>query len=113
MSPESAEPDLRDQLRAQTERVVELEATLRERMRELVETHEQVRALQADLAVKDAYAAELQLATGIAGPAAAKAGVWVADRGASGLRQLPRVLRAAKRLARRIRALAVHRSSGS
>lgn len=100
MSSDPAEPDLHQQLQVQTERAVELEATLRDRMRELVETHEQVRALRADLAVKDAYVVELQLATGIAGPAAAKAGVWLTDQGAAGLRQLPRALRAARRVLR-------------
>ena len=47
------------------ERVAELDRTLRERITELVESHEAVQALRADLEVKDAYVAHLQASLGV------------------------------------------------
>jgi 2-polyprenyl-3-methyl-5-hydroxy-6-metoxy-1,4-benzoquinol methylase len=59
---------LEEQLRAKTtesERVAELDRTLRERISELVESHEALRAARADLEVKDAYVRHLQGALGL------------------------------------------------
>jgi len=59
---------LEEQLRAKTtesERVVELDRTLRQRVTELVESHEALRAARADLEVKDAYVRHLQASLGL------------------------------------------------
>ena len=59
---------LEEQLRAKTtesERVTELDRTLRQRVTELVESHEALRAARADLEVKDAYVRHLQGALGL------------------------------------------------
>ena len=59
---------LEEQLRAKTtesERVAELDRTLRQRVTELVESHEALRAARADLDVKDAYVRHLQASLGL------------------------------------------------
>jgi len=50
----------------QNERIAELDRTLRERIAELVSSHEQIRALRADLEVKQAYTTHLQESLGLA-----------------------------------------------
>ena len=59
---------LEQQLRVKTtesERVAELDRTLRERIAELVQAHEALRAARADLEVKDAYVRHLQGSLGL------------------------------------------------
>jgi hypothetical protein len=59
---------LEQQLRVKTtesERVAELDRTLRQRVTELVESHEALRAARADLEVKDAYVRHLQDSLGL------------------------------------------------
>jgi hypothetical protein len=90
-----------------TAKVDELERTLRERMEELRLLHEQVRALRADLAVKDAYVESLEVQRGLRHPAAPDAlnaaGYRVVDRAAAAVRRLPWLLRALRSVARRVR----------
>lgn len=104
--------ELHKQTITQNERIAELDRTLRERISELVESHEAVRALQADLAVKDAYTAHLQASLGV--PAdrlalgyetAASAHVAV-DKVVHRLQKSPKAMRAVRgslRVARKVR----------
>ena len=93
----------------QNERIAELDRTLRERISELVTAHEQIRALQADLVVKQDYATYLQASLGLPsdGPqvvpepvpdtgAAAHAAV---DRAIAKLQEHPAALAAVRRAA--------------
>jgi len=49
----------------QNERLAELDRTLRERISELVDAHQAIRALHAEVQVKDAYTAHLQASLGL------------------------------------------------
>ena len=96
----------------QNERLAELDRTLRERITELVESHEAIRALQADLEVKEAYSAHLQASLGVA-PAALAQGHTTAvsahkavDKLVVELQRRPRAFRAARgavKVARKVR----------
>ena len=93
--------------RTQNERLAELSDTLRVRVRELVEAHEQTRALQADLAVKDDYTSGLQAALGLGERAIDEPAVWdraapahaALDRLATRLGDMPRTYGLLKRAA--------------
>ena len=105
------EQELEALARSQNERVAELDRTLRERIAELVDAHQAVRALQAEVEVKDAYTRHLQDSLGLRDGTPAVAGhVGVAhaavDRALAELQRRPRALAAARlaaRAARRVR----------
>ncbi len=67
------EQELEQTGKIQNERLAELDRTLRERVSELVESHEAAGALQADLEVKTEYIVHLQASLGVPIDAAATA----------------------------------------
>lgn len=94
------------------ERVAELDRTLRERITELVESHEAVQALRADLEVKDAYVAHLQTSLGVpadrlsAGYETAASAHVAVDKLVHRLQKSPKAMRAVRggmRVARKAR----------
>lgn len=91
------------------ERLAELDRTLRERITELVDAHEQVRALQASLAVKDDYITHLQASLGLPPdtprdvPARAAVVHAAVDRAVEKLDRHPQAARAARLAARAAR----------
>ena len=108
------EQELEHLSRTQNERIAELDQTLRQRITELVDTHQAVRALQAEVQVKDAYTAHLQATLGLpadtppAAPSYQGAGAAHAavDRAFARLQQHPRAygaVRLAAKAARRAR----------
>jgi 2-polyprenyl-3-methyl-5-hydroxy-6-metoxy-1,4-benzoquinol methylase len=106
------EQQLEQQATNLSNRVLELDATLRERVGELLVLDEQVKALRADQAVKEAYVAHLQQSLGIeSAPAPTAPPVWHAaapvhemvDRAVTRLQRSPRTYRVLKATARRVR----------
>jgi hypothetical protein len=108
------EQQLEHQATTLSNRILELDATLRERVGELLVLDEQVKALRADQTVKEAYVAQLQQSLGIevapaAGPAPEAAWQTAApvhalvDRAATRLQRSPRTYRVLKAAARRVR----------
>jgi 2-polyprenyl-3-methyl-5-hydroxy-6-metoxy-1,4-benzoquinol methylase len=106
------EQELEAVARSQNERIAELERTLRERVAELVDAHQAVRALQAEVEVAAAYNTHLQASLGLPGgtPATVPGHVGAAhaavDRAIGLLQQHPRALAAARlavRAARKVR----------
>ena len=108
------EQELEVLARTQNERLAELVRTLRARISELVDAHQAVRALQAEVQVKDAYTAHLQASLGLPAdtpPAAppyegAHPAHAAVDRALARLQQHPRAysaVRVAARAARRAR----------
>jgi hypothetical protein len=96
------EQELETVARAQNERLAELDRTLRERVAELVDAHQSVRALRAEVEVSAAYTAHLQASLALPGgtPAIVPGHVGAAhaavDRAIGQLQQHPRVLAAAR-----------------
>jgi 2-polyprenyl-3-methyl-5-hydroxy-6-metoxy-1,4-benzoquinol methylase len=106
------EQQLEQQATNLSNRVLELDATLRERVGELLVLDEQVKALRADQAVKEAYVAHLQQSLGIeSAPVPTAPPVWHAaapvhemvDRAVARLQRSPRTYRVLKATARRVR----------
>jgi 2-polyprenyl-3-methyl-5-hydroxy-6-metoxy-1,4-benzoquinol methylase len=108
------EQELEHQATTLSNRILELDATLRERVGELLVLDEQVKALRADQTVKEAYVAHLQQSLGIEAapaPTTAPAQAWqsaapvhaLVDRAATRLQRSPRTYRVLKAAARRVR----------
>lgn len=95
----------------QNERLAELDRTLRERIGELVTAHEQVRALQADREVQQAYAAHLQESLGLQSDSPqvvpertdAAGAHALLDRAVSRLQEHPAALKAVRQAAKAAR----------
>jgi len=90
----------------ESERVAELDRTLRERIGELVEAHEALQAARADIAVKDDYVRDLQLSLGLldnsppaAPPARAQGAHAAVDKLVETLDAHPKAASAARRAA--------------
>ena len=106
------EQELEAVARSQNERIAELDRTLRERVSELVDAHQAVRALQAEVEVGKEYTGHLQASLGLPDgtpptvPGHVGAAHAAVDRAIAQLQQHPRALataRLALRTARRVR----------